>query len=447
MYATKLQLIHYGPITSLDITFPLSSDGPTPIVLVGPNGSGKSLVLSHIVNALLEAKTAAFPNAAEVEHGHVYKVRSGFYISTGREYYYAKVGFDSGLYASELRPAQRKSTYAVPPDGIVDSPAYPLWESMAPEKSDIFATNMSTGTRSVDLIAQEFSKNCVLYFPSDRFERPAWLNSPHLRPDAVSLDQPRRQGDSPREIVTTSPLQRNQDWLYHTYFDMIAFKSPDAAAVCQAALQVFQAMTGRPDTGFGITNRHYRMMNLKSKDEVLVPDLFQLSSGETSLLDIFLSILRDYDQSDTPLLDTRDVTGIVIVDEIDLHLHSNLQYSVLPLLLRMFPKVQFIMTTHSPLFVLGMQSLFGDDGFALYSLPEGHQIAPEEFSEFGRAYEAYANTDRFALTFVKTPSVGNTALCRRSYRQVVSSRMRQVRLGRQLPCLTLKCASRKEVAI
>ena len=62
----------------------------------------------------------------------------------------------------------------------------------------------------------------------------------------------------------------------------------------------------------------------------------------------------------------------------------------------MFPKVQFIVTTHSPLFVLGMQRVFGEDGFALYRLPQGQQITPEEFSEFGNAYQAFTDTVRFS---------------------------------------------------
>ena len=84
-----------------------------------------------------------------------------------------------------------------------------------------------------------------------------------------------------------------------------------------------------------------------------------------------------------------------MVDEIDLHLHAVHQHEVLPNLIKMFPKVQFIITTHSPLFVLGMQSVFGEDGFALHRLPQGRQISPEEFSEFGDAYQAFASTRTF----------------------------------------------------
>ena len=62
----------------------------------------------------------------------------------------------------------------------------------------------------------------------------------------------------------------------------------------------------------------------------------------------------------------------------------------------MFPNVQFVVTTHSPLFVLGMQRVFGEDGFALYRLPQGHRISPEEFSELGDAYRAFTETVRFS---------------------------------------------------
>ena len=127
-----------------------------------------------------------------------------------------------------------------------------------------------------------------------------------------------------------------------------------------------------------------------------MPNIFQLSSGETSLLNIFLSILRDFDLSGTSFSQADEIRGIVVVDEIDLHLHAVHQHEILPSLMRMFPKVQFIVTTHSPLFVLGMAQTFGEDGFALYRLPQGQQISPEEFTEFGDAYQAFTTTSKFS---------------------------------------------------
>lgn len=44
-----------------------------------------------------------------------------------------------------------------------------------------------------------------------------------------------------------------------------------------------------------------------------------------------------------------DVAGIVLVDEIDLHLHPGWQRNVVPMLAKAFPKLQFVLTSHSPL--------------------------------------------------------------------------------------------------
>ncbi|KJU84190.1 ATPase AAA [Candidatus Magnetobacterium bavaricum] len=46
-----------------------------------------------------------------------------------------------------------------------------------------------------------------------------------------------------------------------------------------------------------------------------------------------------------------NIQGIVLIDEIETHLHVSLQKEILPLLTSFFPKIQFIVTTHSP-FVL-----------------------------------------------------------------------------------------------
>jgi len=45
----------------------------------------------------------------------------------------------------------------------------------------------------------------------------------------------------------------------------------------------------------------------------------------------------------------RDITGIVLLDEIDLHLHARLQREIVPRLRTELPNVQFIVTTHSPM--------------------------------------------------------------------------------------------------
>jgi AAA domain, putative AbiEii toxin, Type IV TA system len=45
---------------------------------------------------------------------------------------------------------------------------------------------------------------------------------------------------------------------------------------------------------------------------------------------------------------TADIPGLVLIDEPELHLHLDLQYQIMPLLTELFPKIQFIVATHSP---------------------------------------------------------------------------------------------------
>ena len=48
--------------------------------------------------------------------------------------------------------------------------------------------------------------------------------------------------------------------------------------------------------------------------------------------------------------------GVVIIDEIDAHLHPSWQQGVLPALTRNFPELQFFCSTHSPLTLAGLNA-------------------------------------------------------------------------------------------
>ncbi len=50
-----------------------------------------------------------------------------------------------------------------------------------------------------------------------------------------------------------------------------------------------------------------------------------------------------------------DMTGLVLIDELDLYLHPTWQVSLVRVLRETFPKVQFVVTTHSPLLLAGLR--------------------------------------------------------------------------------------------
>lgn len=55
----------------------------------------------------------------------------------------------------------------------------------------------------------------------------------------------------------------------------------------------------------------------------------------------------------TALVDPAEMSGLVLIDEIDLHLHPSWQAELVPKLRKVFPRMQFVVTTHSPLVLPG----------------------------------------------------------------------------------------------
>jgi predicted ATP-binding protein involved in virulence len=76
--------------------------------------------------------------------------------------------------------------------------------------------------------------------------------------------------------------------------------------------------------------------------------LEQLSSGQKALIYLVSDIAYRLIDRDDCYYDCLNNFGIVLIDEIELHLHPQWQREVLPALQKTFPNIQFIVTTHSP---------------------------------------------------------------------------------------------------
>lgn len=89
--------------------------------------------------------------------------------------------------------------------------------------------------------------------------------------------------------------------------------------------------------------------HIKEKNKELF-DFNTLSGGYAAVLDIVLDMIIRMEKKTNRSFDF-GVPGIVLVDEIETHLHIELQKTILELLTTIFPNIQFIVSTHSP-FVL-----------------------------------------------------------------------------------------------
>lgn len=80
-------------------------------------------------------------------------------------------------------------------------------------------------------------------------------------------------------------------------------------------------------------------------------DVGQLSQGEKSLMALVGDIARRLAMMNPALENPLEGSGIVLIDEVDMHLHPNWQRAIIDNLNRTFPNCQFILTTHSPIVI------------------------------------------------------------------------------------------------
>lgn len=412
MYLKNIEIENAGPIDHISIDFPATDSGsPKPLVIVGENGTGKTILLSYLVNTLITAKQTAFDDA-EVEHGKVYKYRSPQYIKAGTHYSFGRSDFGDGLYVEEWQLDIQKSKFE---EAYSFSPARSTWTAIPENESSHFQSSLSHNEQAAKAL---FERKCCLYFPVNRFEEPAWLNIDNLKERAAYTELKHINRYSNRSLISTSPLKANRNWLLDLIFDRQAFEilthnidipigpnqqqvnvpvfggfQGQSSRIYEAVLQLLRTTLRADGTiRLGAGNRRNRLISILKDEEQWIPNIFQLSTGEVLLLNLFLSIMRDYDLSGGSLDNLSDIRGIVIIDEIDAHLHTRHQKEILPDLLASFPNVQFIITTHSPLFLLGMEERLGADGFKIINMPDGKVVSASDFSEFTAAYETFKQT-------------------------------------------------------
>lgn len=122
-----------------------------------------------------------------------------------------------------------------------------------------------------------------------------------------------------------------------------------------------EAMIGNV-SNLRIRRNPVRMVVDKSGKEIRV-DL--LSDGEKCTLALFGDLARRLALANPGMENPLEGEGIVLIDEIELHMHPLWQRKVLHVLRNTFPKIQFIITTHSPQ-ILGE----ADDRYNIFVLSE-----------------------------------------------------------------------------
>lgn len=79
--------------------------------------------------------------------------------------------------------------------------------------------------------------------------------------------------------------------------------------------------------------------------------MHNLSTGYQSVLCLVMELAYRTALLNPSLDSMEDLEGVVVIDEIDMHLHPRWQWKILGVLRTTFPKVQFVIATHSPIVI------------------------------------------------------------------------------------------------
>lgn len=106
-------------------------------------------------------------------------------------------------------------------------------------------------------------------------------------------------------------------------------------------------------------------------------DFQTLSSGYLAIFEILADLLV---RSEFFEITPNELQGIVLIDEIDAHLHISLQKKILPFFSKLFPQIQFIVTTHSPFVITST-----DNDTVVYDI-SSRELFEEDLSRY--SYES-----------------------------------------------------------
>lgn len=135
---------------------------------------------------------------------------------------------------------------------------------------------------------------------------------------------------------------------------------PEYAAVCNAVSQCFKSITGcnNAKIQYNLDTNEIDVLYTNAMHENIRIPMNQLSDGYKCTISLIADIAYRMATLNPQLLDKVlvETEGIVLIDEIDLHLHPSWQQRILQDLRAIFPRVQFIVSTHAPAVINSVQS-------------------------------------------------------------------------------------------
>ena len=316
IYITDIKIDHVRHLKNIEI--PLSENHMKHLIITGKNGSGKTSLLDALARYIYLITRPDYFNEQTIECENLYPADVGF----GK----------NNLYKIEQRSKDEKGT----------SKRLLVYEKeISLQKTGVVIQFNELAENTSSLFSQ--GKFVTAYYKADRIFKaqiPQHVEKVALKKDYSIKETPRQDFvkylldlKTTQALAVTGGKKEKADQIaaWFQNFDNLLKRIFDDDSV----ELVFDEET------FQFT------IHMEGRDPF---DFNELSSGYAAVLDIVVDLIIRMESQTERRFDF-SVAGIVLIDEIETHLHLELQRKILDLLTSIFPNIQFIMSTHSPFII------------------------------------------------------------------------------------------------
>ncbi|QHM92814.1 MULTISPECIES: AAA family ATPase [Kosakonia] len=346
MTINKIRIKNFRTIDEIDLS--LGSENRV-ICFVGENGSAKTSVLSLIAEGIISNSRMKFPNYQRRDNLR-YRAVSNAEIKSNEEFYSVQLNYSNLLgdeYIYKKLVVKNKSINPSVYDNIISGIVV---------KNKYWTESLSF--RGGDIEKDYLYNNIFMIRPGGRYELYEYdFNNVKDHPFVLKGKEP-TYGEVPYSFCVEHTGSDLQDILLNMIFDsMVGYEDSENAV--ESVSQILEKITESKFGDSKIIQSPYRRVLFEHKGII---DSF--SQGELDILVTISSILTrqiffskrfsSKIKEEKGIQSFFDIPGVIIIDEIDLHLHPRAQENYLKILSEIFPRIQFIVTTHSPFVIRGL---------------------------------------------------------------------------------------------